>query len=193
MKKIMLVAAALLTLGTASAQVSYQLGFLATSEEWTETLTLGGISASKTSKNNYSGFMVGADYNMNIAGGFNVAPGVAMELSLDNKDNDVKYKEFNVLVPVDFNYGFNLGQDLKLYLFAGPTFDLSLMAKNDDRDMFDHGKKRFDVLVGGGAWVDIKDVIRLKAGYKLGLLDISDNENIEWKKNVFTISVGYIF
>ena len=100
----MLVAAALLTLGSASAQVSYQLGFMATSEEWTNTTTLGGISASKTSKNNYSGFMVGADYNMNIAGGFNVAPGVAMELSLDNKDNDVKYKEFNLsYVPVDFH------------------------------------------------------------------------------------------
>ncbi|MBR4842522.1 MAG: porin family protein [Bacteroidaceae bacterium] len=189
MKKIMLFAAALLTAGIASAQVSYQLGFMATSEKTTHTI--GGIS--QTNKNNYSGFMVGADYNMNIAGGFNVAPGVAMELSLDNKDNDVKYKEFNVLVPVDFNYGFNLGQDLKLYLFAGPTFDLGLMAKNDDKDLFDNSKKRFDILVGGGAWVDIKDVIRLKAGYKLGLLDISDVDNYEWKKNVVTVSVGYLF
>ncbi|MBO7416821.1 MAG: porin family protein [Bacteroidaceae bacterium] len=189
MKKIMLVAAVLLTAGYASAQVSYQLGFMATAEE--QTYTLGSLST--THKNNYSGFMVGADYNMNIAGGFNVAPGVAMELSLDNKENDVKYKEFNILVPVDFNYGFNLGQDLKLYLFAGPTFDMGIMAKNDDKDMFDHGKKRFDILLGGGAWVDIKDVIRLKAGYKLGLLDISDMDSYEWKKNVFTVSVGYIF
>lgn len=189
MKKIMLFAAALLTAGIASAQVSYQLGFMATST--TQETSLAG-KVIDTDKNNYSGFMVGADYNMNIAGGFNVAPGLAMEFSFD-KDNDVKYKEFDILVPVDFNYGFDLGQDLKLYLFAGPTFDLGLLSKSDDFDWYDHHKKRFDILVGGGAWVDIKDTFRFKVGYKLGMLDIYDSDNMSWKKNVLTVSVGYLF
>ncbi|MBR6369926.1 MAG: outer membrane beta-barrel protein [Bacteroidaceae bacterium] len=189
MKKIMLFAAVLLTAGFASAQVSYQLGFMTTSQE-TETSLAGHVL--DTNKDNYSGFMVGADYNLNIVGGLNVAPGLGLGFSFDN-DNDEKYKEFDVLVPVDFNYGFNLGQDLKLYLFAGPTLDLGLVSKSDDWDWFDHDMKRFNILLGGGAWVDIKDVIRVKAGYKAGMLDISDSDNISWKRNRLTVSVGYLF
>ncbi len=193
MKKIMLFAAVLLTAGYASAQVSYQLGFIATAEE--STTSIGAIST--TSKNNYSGFMVGADYNINLAGGLNVAPGLEMEFSLDKRtdalNNDIKYKEFDLLVPVDFNYGFDLGQALKLYVFAGPTFDLGLMSKIEDNDQFDHGKKRFDILLGPGVWVDINDLIRVKAGYKWGMLDLFDNDNTTWKRNRLTLSVGYIF
>ena len=190
MKKVFLFAAVMLSACIAKAQTSFQLGYVSSSEK--QDLIIGDHN------NNYSGFMVGIDDNINLVGDLNVAPGLAMEFSFD-EDDDVKYKEFNLMVPVDFNYGFQLGDALKLYLFAGPTIDFGLMAKDDDNSRYDSDKKimnRFDILLGGGAWVDINDVIRVKAGYKAGMLDLAGDDVIgvdSWKRNRFTVSVGYIF
>ena len=190
MKKIFLFAALMLSVCIANAQTSFQLGFMSTSEK--QDLFIGDSSDS------YSGFTVGFDNNINLAGDLNVAPGLNMAFSLDD-DHEEKYKEFNLMVPVDFNYGFQLGDALKLYLFAGPTFDLGLMAKYDDDSCYDSDfqlMKRFNVLLGGGAWVDINDLIRVKAGYKVGMLDLKGDDIIgvdSWKRNRFNISIGYIF
>ena len=190
MKKIIFFAAVMLSVCIANAQTSFQLGFMTTSEK--QDLIIGDLS------DNFSGFTVGYDNNINLAGDLNVAPGLTMAFSLDN-DNDEKYKEFNLMIPVDFNYGFQLGNAIKLYLFAGPTIDFGLMAKDGDDNYYDSDfqlMKRFNVLLGGGAWVDINDLIRIKAGYKVGMLDVKGDDIIgvdSWKKNRFNISVGYIF
>lgn len=196
----MIMAVALLTAGIASAQITYSIGYINTnSSEKTEVKILG-VTSSTTSSHQMNGFTISVDDNINLAGDFNVAPGLGMDLSF-RKDNGVSYKKFGIYVPVDFNYGFNLGSDIKLFVYAGPTIDLGLLYNGKD----DNGNKanlykedegnmgRFDILLGGGAWVTIQDQIRFKVGYKAGMLNTCKTDNVTVKNNVLSVSVGYVF
>ena len=144
-----------------------------------------------------NGFTISVDDNINLAGDLNVAPGVGMDVSF-KKDGNLKYKKVGLYVPVDFNYGIALGSDLKLFIFAGPTFDLGILNdyKNGNGDKinnFDNNLKRFDLLLGGGAWLTFQDQLRFKVGYKAGMLNTSKIDNVTVKNNVLSVSVGYIF
>lgn len=194
MKKLFLMAAALLTVGAASAQVTYSLGYINTN--WDVDYKGGD----KTT----NGFTIGLDDNINLAGDLNVSLGAGMELSFATFDDllgaDWKYKEFGVYVPLDFNYGFGLGDNLRLSVFAGPTFNLGIMSKAtyDDNefnyyDEDDGNMGRFDIQMGGGVWLDIQEQFRIKVGYKAGLMDTDKSDNVERKSNVLSVSLGYIF
>ena len=196
MKKFLFMAAALLTAGIASAQVTYSIGYLNKSSK--SEISGGGITITDDSQMN--GFSIGVDDNINLAGDLNVAVGGAIELYLKT-DGDYKYKDFNLAVPVDFNYGFALGSSLKLFVFAGPTLNLGIISdykdKNDAKFNYydaDEGNcGRFDVLVGGGVWMDIQDQFRVKVGYKAGMLDRCKTDGVTLKDNVLSVSLGYIF
>ena len=196
MKKLMILAVALMTAGVASAQMTYSIGYLNKSTK--SEITAAGITVTDDSQMN--GFSIGVDDNINLAGDLNVAVGGAMEFYF-KKDGDYKYKDFNLAVPVDFNYGFALGSSLKLFVFAGPTLNLGIISDgkgpNDysfnyyDADEGNCG--RFDVLVGGGVWMDIQDQFRVKVGYKAGMLDRCKTDGVTLKDNVLSVSLGYIF
>lgn len=191
MKKLLFMAAALLTAGAVSAQVTYSIGY--NSISW-ETNYAGG-------DHSLNGFTIGVDDNINLTGDLNVAVGVGMDFAFSKFNHllvDTKYKEFGLYVPVDFNYGFALGDNLKLSVFAGPTFNLGLLSKetgdNDyEYNYFDKDFGRFDILVGGGVWLDIQDQFRVKVGYKAGMLDSAKDDDLTRKTNVLSVSLGYIF
>ena len=197
MKKLFFMAAALLTAGIASAQVTYSIGYLNKTSK--SEISGGGITIKDS--NQMNGFSIGVDDNINLAGDLNVAVGGALEFYFKSED-DYKYKDFNLAVPVDFNYGFALGSNLKLSVFAGPTFNLGIIsdAKGPhdyefnyyDSDEGDYG--RFDILVGGGVWMDIQDQFRVKVGYKAGLMDRCKKDGIKINDNpILSVSLGYIF
>ncbi|MBO6078408.1 MAG: outer membrane beta-barrel protein [Bacteroidaceae bacterium] len=197
MKKLLFLAAVLLTAGAASAQITYSLGYISTSTK--AEYTLGGITSSKTTSMN--GLTISVDDNINLTGDLNVAPGVGMDFSM-RKDGDIKYKKFGLYVPVDFNYGFALSSNLKLFVYAGPTFDLGIIkdAKDDNGNKVNYYDKdlvvnysRFDLLLGGGAWLTFQDQLRFKVGYKVGMLNTCKADNYTVKNNVLSVSVGYIF
>lgn len=196
MKKLMIMAVALLTAGIASAQVTYSIGYINTSTK-AEVKVLG---VTNTSTSQMNGFTISVDDNINLVGDLNVAPGLGMDLSF-RKDNGINYNKFGIYVPVDFNYGFALGSNLKLFIYAGPTFDLGLIssAKDGNGNKANRYKEnegnmsRFDLLLGGGAWVTIQDQFRFKIGYKAGMLNTCKTDNYTVKNNVLSVSVGYIF
>lgn len=201
MKKLLFLAAVLLTAGAASAQITYSLGYINTSITSKYEATVGGITASKTNTESMNGFTIGLDDNINLTGDLNVAPGVGMDFSM-RKDGDIKYKKFGLYVPVDFNYGFALSSNLKLFVYAGPTFDLGIIkdAKDDNGNKVNYYDKdlvvnysRFDLLLGGGAWLTFQDQLRFKVGYKVGMLNTCKADNYTVKNNVLSVSVGYIF
>ena len=195
MKKLFVLAAAILTAGVASAQITYSIGYISTSVK-TEYKAFGGTFSNTESMN---GFTIATDDNINLTGDLNVAPGLGMDLSF-GKYGEVNVTKFGLYVPVDFNYGFELTPDFKVFVYAGPTFDLGLIysGKNGD-NKFDYYKKdegnmsRFDILLGGGAWVTFQDQYRLKIGYKAGLLNTCKTDDTTVKNNVFSVSLGYIF
>lgn len=196
MKKLFFMAAALLTAGIASAQVTYSIGYLNKTSK--SEISGGGITIK--GDNQMNGFSLGVDDNINLAGDLNVAVGGALEFYFKT-DGDYKYKDFNLAVPIDFNYGFALGSNLKLSVFAGPTLNLGIISDekgpNDskwnyyDPDEGDNG--RFDVLVGGGVWMDIQEQFRVKVGYKAGLMDRCNKDGVKINDNVLSVSLGYIF
>ena len=201
MKKLLLMAAALLTVGAARAQITYSLGFINTSTTAKYEASVGGVKISSTDTDSWNGFTIGLDDNINLSGDFNVAPGIGMDFSM-RSDDDVKFKKFGIYVPVDFNYGFALGSDFKLSVYAGPTFDLGIVrnAKDDNDNKVNYYDEdtainfsRFDILLGGGVWLTFQDQLRFKVGYKAGMLNTCKTDNYTVKDNVLSISVGYIF
>lgn len=201
MKKIILMAAALLTVGMASAQITYSIGYINTATTATVETSVGGVKLINDSHDSWNGFTIGLDDNINLSGDFNVAPGVGMAFSM-RSENDIKYKKFGIYVPVDFNYGFDLGSDFRLSVFAGPTCELGIVnnAKDDDGDKVNYYDKdnavnfgRFDILMGGGIWLTFQDQLRFSVGYKAGLLNTSKTDDLTVKNNVLSISFGYIF
>ena len=200
MKKLLIMAVALLTAGVASAQITYSIGYVRPTSKVSYEEKLLGQTFSGSYNYNLNGFTISVDDNINLAGGFNVAPGLGMYLAFGSYQK-TDLTKFGLYVPVDFNYGFALGSDVKLFIYAGPTLDLGLVyngkpEKGDKESMYKEDKgnlSRFDLLLGGGAWVTFKDQYRLKVGYKAGLLNTCKTDNITMKNNVLSVSVGYVF
>ena len=189
MKKLLLTAVTLLIMAVAAkAQASVQAGFMLNRVKTEDAaVKVAGY---------YKGFMLQADYNLNIAGEFSVAPGLGIDYSFNNFEG-MRYKELGLFAPIDLNYRFPLSDNFSLSIFAGPTFYYGLLAKETSTkphyDYYDKDCKRFDVSLGGGIWVDVIDNIRVKIGYKFGLMNTSKLEGIKERNNCFSISVGYVF
>jgi len=76
----------------------------------------------------------------------------------------------------------------KLSLMAGPQFSFLV---DEAEEAFD--TKSFDLSAGIGAELKIIAGIFAQARYNVGLSNVSDNDEIDIKNNVFQLSVGYYF
>lgn len=136
MKKIfaIVLGAALMLSGTnAFAQLSVGAGWLNS----TETVKSGNSDPSKT---NLNGFYVGGQYNLPIVSGLGIAPGLYVSgifAKVNNSDSayglsgsaNVSSREFDLNVPVNVNYAFEIGRDFKVFVYAGPVFQLGIVSK----------------------------------------------------------------
>ncbi len=175
MKKILcsIFAASLMLLGTSAyAQLAVGAGYVNSKQ------TL------KTSQTTFSaptnGFYAGLEYNVPVGDFFGLSAGVNFEYlmsknySLSVVSGD--FKEQYINAPVHINVGFPLADGIRLFAFAGPTFSYALSGKVSVGSMsYDVYKtesyNRFDVLVGGGAGLDLMNKIRLQVGYDLGMFN----------------------
>lgn len=176
MKKIFttILAASLMLVGVeAFAQVSAGAG-------WVNSTMTNKVGNTKTSTNS-NGFYLGASYNLDIAKGFAVAPGVYYEFLAGKNDGLVEATdtEHYLDVPVMFNYGFDLASDCRLFVFAGPTLQFGLAStlkttiasvetKVNRYDGMGYG--RFDCLLGAGVGFQI-NAINVKVGYNYGMVN----------------------
>ena len=128
MKKFIsiVLAASLMLLGTqAFAQMSVNAGYL------NSTLKTGNTS------DNANGAFAGISFNIPLAGGLGIAPGVYYSM-LASKSGDAAsifgvnisgsstFMEHAINVPVYLNYGYELTGDTKIFLFGGPTVQYGL-------------------------------------------------------------------
>ena len=192
MKKTLLFAVALLTASFAHAQFSTSIGYVFSPiHDYDETYNAHGVN-------------VELDYDYNIAGNLFLSAGLGMDLSfykISDNDSTFNGRLFDLSVPVDLSYRFNLGSDVKLNIFAGPTFMLGIShafiysgEKLSDYYNAEHYPiKRFGLELGGGASLDIKNQYRIKVSYKKGLLDMDKSGEYPFKKDYLIVSVGYIF
>lgn len=188
MKKVFLLAVALMISVMTHAQFSVQVGYQMSSLR-TE---IGGLNATQY----YNGVMAVVDYNIPLVGPLAVAPGLGLSGSFTNK-YDVKYREFGLIAPIDLNLCLTDRRDIRVSLFAGPTLYYGLFCKdisvNPHYDYYQTDNKRFEMFLGGGLWCDIREAFRVKIGYKFGLLNSSKEAGIVEKNNSLTLSLGYIF
>ena len=206
MKRIitLIAAAVMMTIATNSfAQMQVGAGFLHSNE----SISMKGTDLGDIGTNGaYAGF----SYNLPIAGTFGIAPGLYYSLLMSNESTSVvgvnlgsKMREHYVNVPVYFNFGFNLGESSKLFIFAGPTAQFGIASSSElsaagissgKFDRFKDGNlSRTNVLLGGGLGLNISK-IQITLGYDQGLfnLDTSD-DGTKIIKSYAKAGIAYLF
>ncbi|MBQ7273462.1 MAG: hypothetical protein IJR12_07600 [Bacteroidales bacterium] len=140
MKKIFaIVLGVTLLAGTqANAQISVGAGWLNSTEKSVTTYNDGSKNVSEPT--NLNGFYAGGQYNIPIAGGLGVAPGLYASVLFGKKTGSVSYivgstnlqqdyTEIALNVPVNVNYAFEIG-DFKLIAYAGPNFQYGIVSND---------------------------------------------------------------
>lgn len=208
MKKIFafaaLAAAVLFAGNTANAQLGINVGYAP--QSYKMDYTSGSISLKDTTS--MTGFFLGVNYNVNITGDLNVSVGLQGRyntysdeqtiLGVTTKTNST---QMLVDVPILFNYGLSLTDDLKVSLFLGPTISYALSGKTTNTvgsletttDWYkeDEGNQgAFDL--GGTLGVCASfSGIRLFGGYNMGLMNLSKADNTTVKGSNWFIGLGY--
>lgn len=218
MKKLIAIAAALMLFGTqAFAQISFGAGFL-NSTETTKTTFKDG-STSKGSQD-LNGFYAGANFTIGLDGlveGLAVTPGAfASMLFGTNKDNNnVKYQDLSVNIPLNLSYAFELARDFKLFAYAGPIFQIGIINKSITKDansstttnnyenvvvgntILSYARNRFNILLGGGLGFEVSEQFQVMVGYNHSLMNYWDENTLLYNTKVsrsqITVGVGYNF
>ena len=211
MKKILstLLAASLMLLGTqAFAQMSVNAGYLNSTQSF----------ANSNSKSiNSNGAYAGVSFNIPLAGGFAVAPGVYYSM-ITNKSGGAgtilgipasassTFMEHAVNVPVYFNYGMDLARDTNIFLYAGPTvqYGLASTLKYDANVLGISGSttsdnykntnyNRMNVYLGGGIGFHVS-AIQITVGYDYGMMNLYKGDNAtKTHRSNLKLGVGFVF
>ena len=209
MKKIIstLLAASLMLLGTqAFAQASFNVGYLNSTQSHESSKSV-----------NTNGVFAGVTYNIPIAGGLGIAPGLYYSLIAGKNASgarvlgvDVssasKFKEHAVNVPFYLNWGANLNRDTRFFIFGGPTAQYGLSSKtkltggvgswsaDTTVDSYeDDGQNRLNVYLGGGVGMKMAGIL-VTVGYDYGMMNLYQGDNAEQShRSNLKIGVGYAF
>ena len=204
MKKIFstLLAATLMLLGTqAFAQMSFNAGYL------------NSTLATKNNSDNANGAYAGISFNIPVAGGLAVAPGVYYSM-LTSKETAAlgsvasgsgTFMEHAINVPVYLNYGIDLARDTRFFIFGGPTVQYGLAStvkyegnvlgvsgssthNNYDNENFN----RLNVYLGGGVGFTVAG-IQLHVGYDYGMMNQYKNTDTACHRSNLKVGVGFAF
>ena len=162
------------------------------------------------------GFYAGAGYAISLTDNFYVQPSLYF-VQVSKKDassfwivsgkGDTREQYLNL--PIDLGLKFDFAPGFRFNLFAGPTVSYGLSSVfnssvsigstsidvdpiNNYDSSYDYG--RFDVLVGGGAAVDLFNRVRVTARYDWGLLNrYTGDGNYSRHRNQLTAGVAILF
>lgn len=170
-----------------------------------EKTTASSISATNL---NYHGFYVGVDYNANIGKVFAIVPGVYYEfLNCDSFGYGTSVQENYLKIPVDFQFGFNIGARSRFVVGLGPKLHVGLSSKIkgglESIDFYQYMEElsgiknaygRVDVLLGVGLGLELFNHLRVNFGYDRGL--VNRTAKIEGNKaynNYIHVGISYVF
>lgn len=206
-------AMALLIASKANAQTSFNLGFTPTTISTTsgnnhDTIALNGIS-------------IGVNQNLSISGDLCVSVGLQGRYSFAKNERTLnlgvlgsatataEYSQLSIDIPVLLNYGFNLGKDLSITPFVGPTFSFALAGKttwsgnanvlgalnlgtDGEDDWYDDGSNNSRIDVGATLGVALAfNQFRIYGGYNLGLLNLSTADNTTRKAAGYFLGLSF--
>lgn len=205
MKKIFttLLAASLMLLGTqAFAQMSVNAGYL------------NSTLKTKNTSDNANGAYAGVSFNVPLAGGLAIAPGVYYSMITSKETASIgsiisgsgTFTEHAINVPVYLNYGIDLARDTKVFLFGGPTLQYGLASNvkydanvagisgsntvsNYDSENFN----RMNVYLGGGLGF-LVGAFQITVGYDYGMMNQYKGDNaINCHRSNLKLGVGFAF
>ena len=205
MKKIFttLLAASLMLLGTqAFAQMSVNAGYL------------NSTLKTKNTSDNANGAYAGVSFNVPLAGGLAIAPGVYYSMITSKETASIgsiisgsgTFTEHAINVPVYLNYGIDLARDTKVFLFGGPTLQYGLASNvkydanvagisgsntvsNYDSENFN----RMNVYLGGGLGF-LVGAFQITVGYDYGMMNQYKGDNaINCHRSNLKIGAGFSF
>lgn len=215
MKKLFLAVSLLLTGLAASAQVHIGGGYLL------QTFTYEKGAANENLYWPLNGAYAGASFNIRINQYVGIAPGAYFlwatgplrEKKQPAPDISFGLDMMELQFPVNVTFGVELGSAGKLFVYAGPAFNLALTAKMygySRKDFFQKRKesltenlfgevgeegedqitlKRFDTKIGVGVGYRIK-FFEINAGYDFGLLNVNKASATEGKLHQNNIHAG---
>ena len=216
MKRIIttILAASMMLIGTtAFAQASIGAGYL---NETNKAV----VSNTNVNMGALNGFYAGFGYDVNEGEGFGISTGVYYSYlagkvsipSLSFISGDLVEHAINI--PVRPGFLVPVGSGIKGFINAGPTFVCGLSSHIKplgldiaETDNYKHEYLgRFDIMVGGALGLEISDMIRISAGYDLGMLDQfgagikGKNEDgstkdsaFSLKRNRITVGLSFLF
>lgn len=213
MKKIIISIAALaIAAGTAFAQVNIGAGYSGTS-----------LNHSEADNVWYNGFNVSVGYNLPLGLGFEFCPSVAYNYLTHSENMSAgigsasvtsknRLNEHYLDIPLMFNYGYEISDNARIFVFAGPTGSFGLYAnattkveasagntsgKTDKKsvDLWgdDSNYKRCDIKIGGGVGIDICKNWRIQVGYDYGLINRTKTENMSLHTHSIKAGLAYMF
>ena len=223
MKKIIVIAAALLIGIQANAQLIFNGGYLHATENISKTTTVAGTSNTQTGSNLLDGFYAGAKYRINLDGitdGLSIAPGANVsflfgkEAGITDALDDARTTEIALNVPLHVQYLFEITPDFKLEAWAGPTFQYGIYSRtfkgeSNPTMLYNLYKEipigtnnpldtiaarnRINLFLGIGLGVEVSELIHVNVGYDFGLLNLSTDPNGKITRGLLRIGLGYNF
>lgn len=227
MKKIFAgtLVAVLMLLGTrAQAQFVFGVGYMHTIESTKKTADNSKVG----NPEHLNGLYFGASYNIGLAGGLGVAPGLYLDMLFQEENYSAsgysilgiipagatasaRYRELAVNVPLNLTYQLEFNDNVKLFAYAGPVFQVGLVARSTQRgsvrignitfnegDKYDHyntengDMNRFNIYLGGGLGVEIGD-IQIMVGYDHNLLDCDRLDGYTTSRNQIKAGINFAF
>lgn len=211
MKKILstLLAVSLMLLGTqAFAQISVNAGYLNSS-----------FKVGNNDPSNANGAFAGVSFNVPLAGGLAIAPGVyySMITSKESASGTIPFlnipisgastfMEHAINVPAYLNYTIGLNRDTNFFIYGGPTFQYGLAStvkgeasigsaggettySNYDNENYN----RMNLYLGGGIGINAGGYM-ITLGYDYGMMNQYKGENAtNAHRSNLKIGVGYNF
>ena len=206
MKKILstLLAASLMLLGTqAFAQISVNAGYLNSS-----------IKVGNADPSNANGAYAGVSFNVPVAGGLSIAPGVYYSMITSKSTANLgsiatgsgTFMEHAINVPAYLNYNIGLNRDTNFFIFGGPTFQYGLAStvKYDANVLGVSGSttsdnykndnyNRMNLYLGGGIGINAGGYMVI-VGYDYGMMNQYKGDNaVNAHRSNIKIGVGYNF
>ena len=190
MKKIIIVAAALLAGFVANAQSIWLTGSYI-NEKYSATAL--GITTTGTE----NGFIAGVEYDFDINDWFTIAPAFTVN-GLFGKDELSKDNYFGIEIPIYLRGTYNINKDLGIFAQVAPDlsvglFDNVTVGSADPVDVIGDELKRVGVYAVFGAGIEIKNAFRVFANYSIGITDRSAIDNITGKSNCIDAGIAFGF
>ena len=223
MKKLIVIAAALLIGFQANAQLIFNGGYLHATESVTKTTQVAGVSNIETGANSLDGFYAGAKYRFALDGiteGLSVAPGANVsfmfgrEAGIADALDDSRCIEVAVNVPLHVQYLYEITPDFKLEGWAGPTAQIGILNRAIDGDTNPTNiynlykeiptsennlgapiapRNRFNLFLGLGVGAEIAELVHINVGYDFGVLNLSTDPSCQIFRGLLRVGVGYNF